>query len=80
MYLFKLYFCISRDDSSIPYKKEARKSKFYTWADSQYASFMMKVMQNLEPRKFYKDELILFDLEEVDEVLFVCSGSYGVGY
>lgn len=41
---------------------------------------MMNVMQNLEPRKYQKNDLILYDLEEVDEVIFVCSGQYGVGY
>lgn len=36
---------------------------------------MMRMMQGLEPRKYQKGDLILFDLEEVDEIIFVCSGN-----
>lgn len=57
-----------------------KRSKNYSWNDSQYSSFMVAIMQSLEPRKFHKNDLILLDLDEVDEVLFVCSGEYGVGY
>ncbi len=39
-----------------------------------FASFMMAVMQNLEPRKYQAEEIIMHEFEEVDEVLYVCSG------
>lgn len=35
---------------------------------------MLKLVQNLEPRKFEKNELIFYETEEVEEVLFICSG------
>lgn len=37
-------------------------------------------MQNLEPRHFAKEDTIYDDMEEVEEIIFVVSGSYLVGY
>ena len=41
---------------------------------------MMTVMQKLEPRHFAKEDTIYDDMEEVEEIIFVVSGSYLVGY
>ncbi len=56
------------------------KSKYYSWDDSQWSSYMMSIMQNLEPRQFASGETIYDDMEEVEEIIFVVSGSYTVGY
>ena len=39
-------------------QKEKLKSKYYTWEDGSYASFIMALVKNLEPRKYAKDECI----------------------
>ncbi|CDW76967.1 cation channel family protein [Stylonychia lemnae] len=85
LYQFRSYFTIERDpselnDSMSLEDSKVQKLKFYNWNDTQYAQFMMNIMQNLEPRKYQRNDLILYDLEEVDEVIYVCSGQYGVGY
>lgn len=80
LYLFRAYFTIERDANEAVEDTRRKRSKNYSWNDSQYSSFMVAVMQSLEPRKFHKNDLILLDLDEVDEVLFICSGEYGVGY
>ena len=81
LYLFRAYFTIPRDESDLNTTgTEGKKSKNYSWGDTQYASFMMSIMQNLEPRKYNQGDIILHDLDEVDEVIYVCSGEYGVGY
>ena len=41
---------------------------------------MVKLMRNLEIRKFRANEMILNELEECDEILFVQSGRYAIGY
>jgi hypothetical protein len=41
---------------------------------------MMRFLSCLEPRQFQKDEIILRDLEEVEEILFVIKGEYLIGY
>ena len=74
LYLFKEYFSMKRDAEETQAASQARKTKNYTWEDSQFAAFMMQIMQNLEPRKYEKNELIFFESEEVEEVLFVCQG------
>lgn len=70
--------------------KPQSKSKYYSWEDNSWSSFMMAVMRNLEPRLYQKDELICHDMEEVDEILFVLTGTvsllllisyqYAIGY
>lgn len=41
---------------------------------------MIKLLQNLEPRQFHKGEVILRDLEEVNEIMFIMKGEFAVGY
>jgi len=55
-------------------------SKYYNWEDSQWSSYMMEIMQNLEPRHIVADETIYDDMEEVEEIIFVTSGTYTIGY
>lgn len=52
-----------------------RHSKYFTWVDPQWASFMIKLMQNLEPRKILAEEFIYRDLDPVDEIIFVQTGN-----
>ena len=48
--------------------------KFYTWKDNTYCSFMIKILQRLEPRLYEKDDIILKDQDEVEEIIFVQKG------
>lgn len=79
LYKFKTYFKLQRkltqhDTHGI------KKLKFLTWEDRTYSSFMIKFMQNLEPRQYYAGEVILRDMEEVEEIQFVIKGEFSVGY
>ncbi len=40
----------------------------------------MDIMRNLEPRHFTVGETLYDDMEEVEEIIFVVSGFYTVGY
>ncbi len=52
LYLFKHYFQVQREEDEISMMLGRRKSKLmhYNWNDAMFASFMMALMQNLEPR------------------------------
>jgi len=47
--------------------------------DIEYRRYLIKFVQKLEPR-FYKDQVIQGQYEEVSEVLYVTSGSIFVSY
>jgi len=41
---------------------------------------MIKLMIYLEPRHFHANEVIFEELEDANEILFVCKGRYDIGY
>lgn len=51
-----------------------RQSKYLGWTDPHWSSFMVALMQRLEPRKYLAGDVIYMDMEEVNEVLFVQTG------
>lgn len=59
-----------RDDIP-PSMANKRVSKYQSWDDPHWSSFMVALMQRLEPRKFLANEIIYHDMEEVNEILFV---------
>ncbi len=40
----------------------------------------MMIMKNMEPRKFFAGDTIYNDMEEVEEIIFVLTGDYLIGY
>ena len=71
LYKFKTYFKFVRDDNLAISKKHP---KYYNWQDRTYSSFMIAFMTCLEPRSYKKDEVLMRDLEEVEEIQFVLKG------
>jgi hypothetical protein len=41
---------------------------------------MIAFMRSLEPRRYKKDEVIMRDLEEVEEIIFVLKGEVRIQY
>jgi len=84
LYKFKFFFTIRKNDlmQNIIVKSIMRKKSLgtYEWTDRHYCSFMIRFLSCLEPRQYQKDEIILRDLEEVEEILFVIKGEYAIGY
>jgi CRP-like cAMP-binding protein len=72
LYNFKQFFTFSKDNNL--------KKNTYSWEEDQFLSFMIKILQNLEPRLVYAKEYIYKENEEVEEIYFVMSGEYVVGY
>ena len=75
MYQFKMYFQMLKDETTLVNKKG---TKYYTWQDSQWSSFMIHFIKNLEPRRFQQGEIIYRDLEETEEIYFVTSGDVSI--
>ncbi len=42
-------------------------TSFYGWEDTQYSSFMISMLQNLEPRFYSAQEYIFEEDDEVNE-------------
>ena len=60
-----------------------RRSKtcpFYTWESELYREFMLSVLGLLEPRYEKSGNVIYKQVEEVEEMFFVMSGSINVGF
>ena len=71
MYKFKIYFSIPRENFIVNAKLL---TKYYNWNDKRYSRFMIALLRALEPRKFKKDEIILRDQDEVEEIIFITKG------
>ena len=54
--------------------------RYYDMTNPVYRAFMIEVVQNLEPYHQPKGVLLVNELDEVGEILFVQQGSIGVGY
>eukprot|EP00347_Sterkiella_histriomuscorum_P000318 403376339 len=79
----KLLNQLDWDDLSSPamsIKKASLLTNVYSWRDEDYSSLMMSIMHTLQPRKFFKHDIIYDENEEVLEIVFVCSGEYAIGY
>jgi hypothetical protein len=83
LYMFKKYFTFynplfdKRKQSDI----KAHKNEIYVMGeDENFTYFMNYILQRLDPRIFYPEEMIHQVGTNVYEVIFVEQGQYGVGY
>ena len=53
---------------------------FYTWKDQPYREFMQMVLTMLEPRFEPKHQIIVGELDEFSELIFVSKGTIVIGY
>lgn len=59
-------------------RKTFKASKYIDWSDRKYSSFMISIMRGLEPRQYQKNDIILKDRDEVEEILFVLKGDVSI--
>jgi len=57
-----------------------REYPFFDWNNQNYETFMIQILRSLEVRSFKRREIILEELQEVTEILFVQTGRYDIGY
>mmetsp|Transcript_35740 Transcript_35740/g.26547 ORF Transcript_35740/g.26547 Transcript_35740/m.26547 type:complete len:97 (-) Transcript_35740:490-780(-) len=79
-FLFSDFIFNFRQFFAIPKKIEGKKTITYSWEDDKFQSFMIKVLQSLEPRFVTNKEYIYRENEDVEEIFFVMSGEYVIGY
>ena len=53
---------------------------YYNYEDQVYSNFILQFLQYLNPVLIKKNQRIFNELEEVDEIIFICKGHYVVGY
>jgi len=61
-------------------RRDIQYKSYYDMTDPNFRNLMIGVVQNLEPLHMKKGVIILNELDEVGEIMFVCDGSIGVGY
>ena len=71
------FFRLEKTDNTFMNQKVR---KYYTWKDPCYRDFMIKLLTNLEPFHFKKKSIILEELEEINEIKFICKGKVVVGF
>ena len=63
-----------------PNQDSEYKHAMYTWADDDYREFMLEVLTALEPRREENHRVLMYENEEVNEILFFNKGQYVVGF
>lgn len=78
-FLFRDFLGQYRKFFQIP-KLTANMHSRYTWFDDSYRFFMLEILKNLEPRFEEKDTILIEELDEVNEIIFLEKGIFEVGY
>jgi len=73
---FKPFFEFTRE----PPARSKRRFTFYSWKDAHYQNFMIEMLKQLEPVQIPSRETIHYELDEVNEILFIERGDYNIGY
>lgn len=83
--LFKVHFQFTKPQSNN--QKDPFDFDFYHWRDASYSTFMIALLQGLEPRFYTDKEIILQEGDEVNEEIFVINkdendkgGKYCIGF
>ena len=53
---------------------------YFTWADFYYRKFINELIMILEPIQFGKNEILINELEEFNQIYFIRKGHFLVGY
>ena len=67
-------------NSQAPIWEHYKHYPFYDWNNAVFQSFMLRILENLEERFFKANEIIYRELDESQEMYFVQSGRYSVGF
>ena len=78
--MFKDFYHSFKDFFTYENKESIQKHCYYTWGNSVFEKFMIDFFQNLNPVKILKKEMILVELEDINQVLFIESGYYDIGF
>jgi len=90
LYKFSTFFLLENVDSnkgSSSLKKsnlftvdDTAFTKFYDMQSTNFRNFLIQVIYNLEPYHLQKGVIMVNELDEIGEIIFVHQGSVGIGY
>lgn len=79
-YLYKEFLEDYDRHFRVPKNNEKPHSR-YTWFDRPYRDFMVHMLNQLEPIKYFRHQIVFEELDEYSEVVFlVDSAKFDVGY
>ena len=71
---FSHFFCFERANC-------LQRHAYYTWADAEFAEYMLSLLQCLTPiNNIDAGEILFSELDDINEVVFVTHGKFGIGY
>ena len=73
MKTFKKYFLFQKKYTNVKYN-------FYSWKDPVFRDFMTTILTHLEPRYEEEDQVLLYELDDVSEILFFTKGAVDIGF
>ena len=79
-FMFKEFLQIYRRTFSFPNKYNSNQPAFYTWNHSEYRNFMIDMLRLLQPRQEGGNVVIYKELDEINEVIFINSGTFEIGF
>ena len=54
--------------------------QYFTWDNDDYRDFMMRLLDKLKPRFQNSGDILVYENDEVNEVIFISSGRVDIGY
>ena len=57
-----------------------KRTVYYSWDDEVFRDFMIELLHKLQPRFEREGEILFQELEEINEIFFVCTGQVDIGY
>lgn len=72
--LFKRHFEFER-----PVRPGIRHA-YFKWGDHDYDEFMIEIMTSLVPRRYFENDIIYEELDQILEMTFVLEGRYYIGF
>ena len=79
-YLFNGFLKVFDRFFQIPHIRAERLHARYTIYDVSYKSFLRDILKLLEPIKANKNQILFEELDEIDEIVFVCNSEIKIGY
>lgn len=73
MYKFRRVF-------SIPNRRSSQQHAYYSWENRNFEEFMLHIFSSLEPYYAPRSKIILAELDDVNEVVFITVGSIKIGF
>ena len=79
-YLFSKFTLTFKSFLCIPNQESKNKHSYYTINDQPYARFLVFFLQQLEPLRINKKEILFQEFDTVDMIIFIQQAGIDFGY